>query len=304
MVESCVGRPLFLVLGSACVAATRAKLSIRFRSKVSSVFSLRAMAKTTPSQSPSPPTPKKLRHDMELFGDVRVDNYYWLRDDSRSNPELLSYLHEENAYTDSVMSVIITSTLWLRKSFLIALWYRVIKSKYEELNTWVTKEVNTPYDISLWKSIRIFWQILSNQLTVKVRNGKKTSFWVDKWMGTASLKDLFPNIFVLAQHQQKTIAEMWSPQGWNMILRRNLNDWEIPRMIKLLKLPESSRGIQIGRKLSEQRLGLVLEWKNTIAGVVVSLTGFEVTNHRNEKRWIKAFGISLRGWSLDTSIRW
>ncbi|KAG5619808.1 hypothetical protein H5410_005026 [Solanum commersonii] len=104
MVESCVGRPLFLVLGSACVGATRSKLSIRFHSKVSSVFSLRAMAKTTPSSSPSPPTPKKLRHDMELFGDVRVDNYYWFRDDSRSNPELLSYLHEENAYTDSVMS--------------------------------------------------------------------------------------------------------------------------------------------------------------------------------------------------------
>ncbi|KAK4709661.1 hypothetical protein R3W88_004174 [Solanum pinnatisectum] len=64
------------------------------------------MAKTTPSPSPSPPTPtpKKVRHEMELFGDVRVDNYYWLRDDSRSNPELLSYLHEENAYTDSVMS--------------------------------------------------------------------------------------------------------------------------------------------------------------------------------------------------------
>ncbi|XP_006345311.1 protease 2 [Solanum tuberosum] len=98
MIESCVGRPLFLVLGS----STRAKLSIRFHSKVSSVFSLRAMAKTTPS--PSPPTPKKVRHEMELFGDVRVDNYYWLRDDSRSNPELLSYLHEENAYTDSVMS--------------------------------------------------------------------------------------------------------------------------------------------------------------------------------------------------------
>lgn len=42
-----------------------------------------------------------------------------------------------------------------------------------------------------------------------------------------------------------------------------------------------------GRKLSEQRLGLVLQWKKTIAGLVVSVTGFEVTNHRNEKRWIK-----------------
>ncbi|KAK6796177.1 hypothetical protein RDI58_003878 [Solanum bulbocastanum] len=100
MIESCVGRPLFLVLGS----STRPKLSFRFHSKVSSVFSLRSMAKTTPSPLPSPPTPKKVTHEMELFGDVRVDNYYWLRDDSRSNPELLSYLHEENAYTDSVMS--------------------------------------------------------------------------------------------------------------------------------------------------------------------------------------------------------
>lgn len=87
-------------------SSTRANLSIRFHSKVSSVFSQRAMAKTTPSPSlsPSPPTPKKVRHEMELFGDVRVDNYYWLRDDSRSNPELLSYLHQENAYTDSIMS--------------------------------------------------------------------------------------------------------------------------------------------------------------------------------------------------------
>lgn len=85
---------------------------------------------------------------------------------------------------------------------MIALLDRVIKSKYKELDTWVTKEANTPYGISLWKSIRIFWQFLSNQLTVKVRNGKKTSFWVDKWMSTMSLKDLFPDIFVLAQLQQ------------------------------------------------------------------------------------------------------
>ncbi|XP_015900670.3 uncharacterized protein LOC107433824 [Ziziphus jujuba] len=53
---------------------------------------------------PQPPAAKKVEHVMELFGDVRVDNYYWLRDDSRSNPEVLSYLEQENAYTDSIMS--------------------------------------------------------------------------------------------------------------------------------------------------------------------------------------------------------
>uniref|UniRef100_A0A1D1YJN7 Prolyl endopeptidase n=2 Tax=Anthurium amnicola TaxID=1678845 RepID=A0A1D1YJN7_9ARAE len=52
----------------------------------------------------TPPVAKKVKHEMEMFGDVRVDNYYWLRDDSRTNPEVLSYLKEENDYTEFVMS--------------------------------------------------------------------------------------------------------------------------------------------------------------------------------------------------------
>lgn len=51
-----------------------------------------------------PPKPKKVKHEMEMFGDVRVDNYYWLRDDSRSDPEVLAHLRQENAYVDHVMS--------------------------------------------------------------------------------------------------------------------------------------------------------------------------------------------------------
>ncbi|XP_010246770.1 PREDICTED: uncharacterized protein LOC104589978 [Nelumbo nucifera] len=52
----------------------------------------------------APPVAKKVRHEMDMFGDARIDNYYWLRDDSRSNPEVISYLKEENAYTDFVMA--------------------------------------------------------------------------------------------------------------------------------------------------------------------------------------------------------
>ncbi|KAK4608783.1 hypothetical protein RGQ29_002256 [Quercus rubra] len=52
----------------------------------------------------NPPMAKKVSQLMEMFGDERVDNYYWLRDDSRSNPEVLSYLKQENHYTHSIMS--------------------------------------------------------------------------------------------------------------------------------------------------------------------------------------------------------
>src|SRR5262245_63971936 len=36
-----------------------------------------------------------------IHGDVRVDDYYWLRE--KSNPEVLAYLEAENAYTQAVM---------------------------------------------------------------------------------------------------------------------------------------------------------------------------------------------------------
>ncbi|MFY2763730.1 S9 family peptidase [Arenimonas sp. MALMAid1274] len=36
-------------------------------------------------------------------GAARQDEYYWLRDDKRENPEMLAYLNAENTYTDTVL---------------------------------------------------------------------------------------------------------------------------------------------------------------------------------------------------------
>ena len=40
--------------------------------------------------------------ELEMHGDVRVDDYYWLRE--RENPEVIAYLEAENAYTESVLA--------------------------------------------------------------------------------------------------------------------------------------------------------------------------------------------------------
>ena len=47
-----------------------------------------------------PPVPEKIPFIMEAHGDVRTDNYYWLRDDTRSQPKVIDYLKLENAYTN------------------------------------------------------------------------------------------------------------------------------------------------------------------------------------------------------------
>jgi len=47
------------------------------------------------------PQPEKVPHSMEKHGDVRNDNYFWLRE--RENPKVIDYLNKENAYTAEVM---------------------------------------------------------------------------------------------------------------------------------------------------------------------------------------------------------
>ncbi|MFB0910594.1 MAG: oligopeptidase B, partial [Flavobacterium sp.] len=43
-----------------------------------------------------PPIAKIIPTELEKFGDLRVDNYFWLKD--RENPEVIDYLHKENDY--------------------------------------------------------------------------------------------------------------------------------------------------------------------------------------------------------------
>ena len=52
--------------------------------------------------APVAPVPEKKPVKLEAHGDVRVDDYYWLRE--RDNPAVLAHLEAENAYTAAVMA--------------------------------------------------------------------------------------------------------------------------------------------------------------------------------------------------------
>jgi oligopeptidase B len=56
-----------------------------------------------PPQNPEikPPIAEKHPYQLELFGDIRIDDYYWLRE--KKNPDVIRYLNEENQYTGRMM---------------------------------------------------------------------------------------------------------------------------------------------------------------------------------------------------------
>src|ERR1700694_3779477 len=81
----------------------------RIRSFVLALASLlpaASVAQQTPPTASSaaltPPVAAVRPHRFDEHGNVRIDQYYWLRD--RDNPEVIKYLEDENAYTKAVMA--------------------------------------------------------------------------------------------------------------------------------------------------------------------------------------------------------
>ena len=79
---------------------------MRFPVRALALLALAASAAPAAAQTarplPAPPVARIAPRTDTLHGDVRVDNYFWLRD--RQNPEVIAYLEAENRYTDTAMA--------------------------------------------------------------------------------------------------------------------------------------------------------------------------------------------------------
>ena len=60
-----------------------------------------ALLAQTAAVAVRPPVARKTPHETKIHGYTLKDDYFWLRE--KSNPEVISYLEAENAYTESVM---------------------------------------------------------------------------------------------------------------------------------------------------------------------------------------------------------
>ncbi|RVW28985.1 putative ribonuclease H protein [Vitis vinifera] len=115
-----------------------------------------------------------------------------------------------------------------------ALWNQVIRGKYgEDRGGWRTREVREAHGVGLWKGIRMDWDLVGARISFSVGNGRRVSFWRDRWCGDAPLCDSFPSIYALSIEKEAWVADVWDPLvqggrgGWNPCFSRALNDWEV-----------------------------------------------------------------------------
>ncbi|WMV10716.1 hypothetical protein MTR67_004101 [Solanum verrucosum] len=124
-----------------------------------------------------------------------------------------------------------------------ALWKDVIVSKYGQTDSWTSNTVTSTYGVSVWRSIRNLWPELARNICYKVGEGTRILFWKDKWIGQNSLMEDFADLYSFCDNPGESIVEMWSQQGWNITLRRLLNDWEVDRVANLLQRLEDFLGL-------------------------------------------------------------
>ncbi|HEX6571012.1 MAG TPA: hypothetical protein VF055_03240, partial [Steroidobacteraceae bacterium] len=55
---------------------------------------------------PQPPVAAIRPHEVPSPHGSRIDDYYWLRDDTRTSPDVLAYLKAENEYRDAVTAAL------------------------------------------------------------------------------------------------------------------------------------------------------------------------------------------------------
>lgn len=88
-------------------------------------------------------------------------------------------------------------------------------------------------------------------------------FWHDVWCGNESLKNMFLNIYTLVNLKEETVRYHMGEQGhtgWDLKLRRNLNDWEMEKVASLLYKLEK---VKLGSEIEEDRR----VWSKNLKGV-------------------------------------
>jgi hypothetical protein len=106
-----------------------------------------------------------------------------------------------------------------------AWWRVVVEAKYRSMwGGWCTYPHSGALGVSLWKNIRLGWEIFSSHSRLVVGEGNWVRFWHDWWCEETKLKEDFPMLYSIAREKDASVAANVEFLGgafqWNVIFGR------------------------------------------------------------------------------------
>ena len=88
------------------------------------------------------PKAKKVKKVLKKHNDSRIDNYYWLRDDTRKNKAVLNYLKTERAYHDEwIKTQLNISNKYFNAGIMVINYEKWVNSKIKNSLVDTSKEI-------------------------------------------------------------------------------------------------------------------------------------------------------------------
>ncbi|XP_028077316.1 uncharacterized protein LOC114279296 [Camellia sinensis] len=111
----------------------------------------------------------------------------------------------------------------------------------------------------LWSDIlsiralnRPIFNFFVDNCVIKVGNGIRIRFWLDRWCGGLCLKSSFPLLFNLSSDKEGSLnhyfARKSSSSAWNLPHRRELYSWELAEEVRLNALLSSAPTLCLDRE--------------------------------------------------------
>jgi hypothetical protein len=86
------------------------------------------------------------------------------------------------------------------------LWRQLINAKYPSADDIFT--ASGQRGSQFWRSLHKIKHLFKLGAKHSIRNGRRTRFWMDRWVGDAPLKDRFPGLFSIAYSQMDSVAQV------------------------------------------------------------------------------------------------
>jgi hypothetical protein len=100
-------------------------------------------------------------------------------------------------------------------------WARIIRAKYVDASDLFS---GSGHDGSpFWKSLHKIKHLFKVGAKHEVRNGFRTNFWKDWWIGRGPIMDSFPTLFAICDNQDISVAEALQHHSLQVRFRRSLD---------------------------------------------------------------------------------
>jgi hypothetical protein len=110
------------------------------------------------------------------------------------------------------------------------LWVDLLRAKYLGDNDLFSPEVPTKGS-QFWNAIQKIKWYFKMGARHKIRNGRRTYFWLDWWTGSGPLRLTFPRLFACCDNHFATVEGVRNNDGWRIRFRRSFGlaetvEWE------------------------------------------------------------------------------